>query len=67
MGYARIFWIDEKPIRHYLAENEKADHVVQQIGRKVLLISAVDSFRNATVNIPAAQPFFDKDLSFFSI
>jgi hypothetical protein len=48
-----------------LAENEKDERFLLEIGRKVLLISAADSFQNATVNIPAAQPFCDKGLSFF--
>jgi len=65
MGYARIFWIDEKPIRHYLDENEKDERLVQEIGHRVLLISTADSFQNATINLPAAQPFLDKGLSFF--
>lgn len=65
MGYARIFWINEMPIRHYLADNEKDERFLQEIGLRVLLISAADSFQNASVNLPAAQPFFDKGLSFF--
>lgn len=65
MGYARTFWINEQPIRRYLAENEKDERFIHEIGRKVLLVSAADSFENGSVNIPPPQQFFDKGVSFF--
>ena len=55
MGYARIFWINEKPIRRYLAENDKDDKFFQEMGRNVLAISSADT----------PQPFFGEELSFF--
>ena len=55
MGYARIFWISEEPIRRFLAQNDKDDAFFEEIGRKVLAISKGNS----------PQPFFDDELTFF--
>ncbi len=40
MGFANVFWINEAPIRNYLAANGKVDEIATQIGEAVLDLTA---------------------------
>jgi hypothetical protein len=56
MGYAKIFWINETPVRSYLSVKGKGEAVTQEIGRRVLSICKDGS---------SPQPFMDEGLTFF--
>lgn len=65
MGYARVFWIMEEPIRRYIASNGQDDSLAEEIGRRILQLSARDSFKG---HIEKDEPFplFDTPFVFFS-
>jgi len=64
MGYARVFWIMEEPIRRYVASNRQDDALAEEIGRRALQLSAIDSFRES-VEGGSPLPLFDTPSVFF--
>lgn len=64
MGYARIFWLREEPIRHYIAVNGRDDAIIAEVGRRVLSLAAKDSFRGKSED-GGALPVFDTPSVFF--
>ncbi len=64
MGYARVFWIREEPIRHYIAANGRDDTLTEEVGRRVLSLAVTDSFRGHR-EADVVLPFFGTPSVFF--
>jgi hypothetical protein len=64
MGYAKVFWIREEPIRHYLATNGRNDSVAEEVGKRVLAIAVHDSFQEED-EPEHSLPFFETPSVFF--
>lgn len=65
MGYARVFWIQEEPIRRYIGKHGRDDAVTEEVGRQVLSLSAKDTFRGGG-EAEGVLPLFDIPSVFFS-
>lgn len=64
MGYARVFWLREEPIRQHIGAHGRDDAVIQEVGRQVLRMSVRDSFRGPD-DAGAPLPLFDAPSVFF--
>lgn len=64
MGYAKVFWIREDPIREYMAANGRNDAVTEEVGTRVLSLAAKDSVR-AKNEGNGELPLFDASSVFF--
>ncbi len=64
MGYARVFWVREEPIRQYVAENGRDDAIAEEVGKRILSLAAKDSFRGKSEG-DSALPLFDTPSVFF--
>lgn len=64
MGYARVFWIREEPIRQYIGTHGRDDGVTEEVGKQVLALSAKDTF-GVHGEAAAALPLFDAPSVFF--
>lgn len=61
MGFRKIFWIDEAPIRGFLETHELDARVYQDIGRQVLAVA-----RNTdNIHRISSRPFMDGNPTFF--
>lgn len=58
MGYAKIFWICEKPIRQYIAKNGIDDAMTLEVGRRVLSLGTSDN-HHFLREPPMPLPFFE--------
>ena len=59
MGYARVFYIREKPIRDYVSINGRDETLSEKIGRNILSFSAKDTEGFPDANAPTSFPLFD--------
>jgi hypothetical protein len=64
MGYARVFWIREEPVRQYIAARGLCDALANEVGRQVLSLSVKDNFREHDA-AREALPLFDAPSVFF--
>lgn len=64
MGYARVFWIREEPIRQYIAANGQNEAVSVEVGRRILSFSAKDS-HGGKGKSDGDLPLFDTPSVFF--
>ena len=64
MGYARVFWIREEPIRQYIGSHGRDDALTEEVGRQVLSFSAKDTFRGHG-EAGAPLPLFETPSVFF--
>jgi hypothetical protein len=64
MGYARVFWIREEPIRQYIGTQGRDDALTEEVGRQVLSLSVKDTFRGHG-EPGAALSLFDSPSVFF--
>lgn len=64
MGYARVFWIQEEPIRRYIDTHGRDDVVTEEVGRQVLSLSAKDTFGGHSKE-EEPLPLFDTPYVFF--
>lgn len=59
MGYARVFWIQEKPIREYISANGSDDAITEEIGKRILAFSAKDTGGLLDRDTPTSLPLFN--------
>ena len=62
MGYARVFWIREDPIREYISVHGRDDAVTEEVGRRVLSLSVKDRGHGGAA---APLPLFEASSVFF--
>lgn len=61
MGYVRILWIRESPVRRYLAEHGETVELAEEIGRAILGTSAEDGYCGPLQGEMAQdRPLFDE-------
>jgi hypothetical protein len=58
MGYASSFWIQEKPIRDYLAENGRDDALLEEVGKQVLSL-AINNLSESDRDSGSSLSFFN--------
>ncbi len=66
MGYARVFWVREQPVRQYISEKGRDDALAEEVGRRVLSLSVKDSFQQHG-EIDEPLPLFDAPSVFFPL
>ena len=67
MGYARVFYIREKPIREHISTNGRDEAIAEEIGRNILSFSAKDTGGFPDANAPTSFPLFDTPSVFFPL
>ena len=67
MGYARVFYIQEKPIRDYVSTNGRNETIAKEVGRNILSFSAKDTGSFLGANAPTSFPLFDTPSVFFPL
>ena len=65
MGYAKVFWIQEEPIREYISVNGRNDTIIEEVGRRILSFSAKDTGGFVDPDAPTSLPFFNTPSVFF--
>ncbi len=64
MGYARVFWVREEPIRQYIGTHGRDDALTEEVGRQVLSLSVKGTFRGHG-EAGAPLPLFETSSVFF--
>lgn len=67
MGYAKVFWIQEEPIREYISVNGLDDAIIKEVGRRILSLSAAATSGFADSDAPTSLPLFDTPSVFFAL
>lgn len=64
MGYGRVFWIKEEPIRRYITEYGRDSYITEEVGSQVLSLSVGDSYQEI---LPEGSelPLFETPSVFF--
>ena len=67
MGYARVFYIREEPIREYISTNGRDEAITEEIGRKILSFSVKGTGGFPDTNALTSHPLFDTPSVFFPL
>jgi len=66
MGYARVFWVREQPIREHIAAKGRDEALTEEVGRRILSLSVKDSFQQHG-ETEQPLPLFDTASVFFPL